>query len=364
MVGGGIVGASVAMHLASSGAQVTVFEKTAPAAGATGRSFAWINAFTNDPHYRALRLKSIASYQELDVRLELNISWGGAIHWAENLADAERMNADVAEFDQTGYPARIISPDELAELAPNLRLGSFVAASFVPLDGHLDPVRTSRRFLEQAKNDGARVIYPCEVTGLQFRRGRFTGVATSAGTHSLDRLVIACGVDTPPLAAQAGYTTPLIHAPGILAHSKPTRALLSHVVESPHMYFKQYRDGRIVGTDGYYAPKTPAHEDILRGPQEMPDEMRRMHGKRILSKIKNKLSGARDAAYDHLTLGYRPMPEDRYPIVGFSPGNPNVYIAVMHSGVTLAPIVGRYATQEIVHDSLIDELAPYRPDRF
>ena len=95
----------------------------------------------------------------------------------------------------------------------------------------------------------------------------------------------------------------------------------------------------------------------------MPQDIRDIHGERILGKIKAKLSGAGDAAYDHLTLGYRPMPQDRLPIVGFSPGNSNVYIAVMHSGVTLAPIMGRYITHEIMHDDMIDELAPYRPDR-
>ena len=106
------------------------------------------------------------------------------------------------------------------------------------------------------------------------------------------------------------------------------------------------------------------HQGIIQGPQEMPEEIREMHGQRILGKIKNKLPGASDAAYDHLTLGYRPMPQDRLPIVGFSPGNSNVYIAVMHSGVTLAAIMGRYITHEITNDDLIDELAPYRPDRF
>jgi len=364
VVGGGIVGASIAMHLSRSGAEVTLFEKAAPATGATGKSFAWINAFTSDPHYRALRLKSIYAYQELDKEIRLQVTWGGAIHWAVNLAEAERMKADTAEFDQAGYPARIITPQDLAKLAPNLRLGPFDAASYSPLDGHLDPVFATRQFLDQAKNHGANVVHPCEVRELRFKGERFTGVSTTAGEYSLDRMVIAGGVDTPTLAAQTGYTAPLIHAPGILVHTRQTKALIGRVVESPHMYFKQHRDGRIVGTDGYYAPDIPAHQGILHGPQEMPQEIRDMHGERILANIKTRLSGAEDAAFDHLTLGYRPMPQDRLPIVGFSPGNSNVYIAVMHSGVTLAPIMGRYITHEIMNDDSIDELAPYRPGRF
>jgi glycine/D-amino acid oxidase-like deaminating enzyme len=214
VVGGGIVGASIAMHLSRSDAEVTLFEKAAPATGATGKSFAWINAFTNDPHYRALRLKSIYAYQELDKEMQLQVSWGGAIHWAVNLAEAERMKANTAEFDQGGYSARLITENDLAELAPNLRLGPFDAASYSPLDGHLDPVHATQKFLEQAKNHGANVVHPCEVKELHFKGERFTGVSTTAGEYSLDRMVIAGGVDTPTLAAQAGYTAPLIHAPG------------------------------------------------------------------------------------------------------------------------------------------------------
>lgn len=96
----------------------------------------------------------------------------------------------------------------------------------------------------------------------------------------------------------------------------------------------------------------------------MAHELRQMHGERILDKIKSNLHGAEDATYDHLTIGYRPMPQDRLPIVGFSPGNSDVYIAVMHSGVTLAAIMGRYISHEIMSNDLIDELAPYRPSRF
>ncbi len=76
------------------------------------------------------------------------------------------------------------------------------------------------------------------------------------------------------------------------------------------------------------------------------------------------MPGVVDASYDYLTLGYRPLPQDGMPVVGFSPANSDVYIAVMHSGVTLAPIMGRYITHELLTDQTIDELAPYRPDRF
>ncbi len=364
VVGGGIVGAAIALHLSGMGARVTLFEKTAPAAGATGKSFAWINAFTSDPHYRALRLKSINAYQELDRQFNLNITWGGAIHWATNLGEAERMKASAAELGQAGYDARIVDADELATLSPNLRLGPFEAAMFNALDGHMDPVYVTRKMLDVARHRGATIVHPCEVTELQFNGDRLSGVATTAGDYLLDRMVIASGVDTPTLAAQGGFKPPLLHAPGILIHTKPTTALVGRVVESSHLHFRQYRDGRIIGSDGYSPPETPAHHGILQGAQEMPEEIRAMHGERILGKIKDKLRGADDAAYDHLTLGFRPMPQDRLPIVGFSPGNPYVYIAVMHSGVTLAAIMGRYISHEIMNNDLIDELAPYRPDRF
>jgi len=363
VVGGGIVGASVAMHLARAGAKVTLFEKSAPAAGATSKSFAWINAYSSDPHYRALRLKSIAGWRELDSTLPLDVSWGGAIHWAGNLAEAERLRADMDEFERTGYPARMIGANDLAELAPNLRLGSINAASFNSLDAHIDPVYVTQQMLKEAKRLGAKIVHPCEVQELRINGRGIRSVATTKGKFKLDRLVIAGGVDTPPLATQAGYTPPLKHAPGILLHTNRSKALLGPVVESPHMYFKQHPDGRIVGNDAPFAPEIPEHQGILQGPMQMPADIRALHGRRILAGIRNKLPGAKNARFDHLTLGYRPMPEDGMPIVGFSPGHSSVYIAVMHSGVTLAPIMGRYIAHEIIEDDLVDELAPYRPER-
>jgi glycine/D-amino acid oxidase-like deaminating enzyme len=274
------------------------------------------------------------------------------------------MKAEALEFSQAGYDAQIIDTARLSELAPHVQLGDFHVATFNSMDGHIDPVATTRRIIEVAARTGVEAVYPCTVEGLRFENQRLVGVATSKGHYDVDRLVVAGGVDSPVLLAEAGYTLPMIHAPGILMHSGQTEAVLQRVVESPNTYFKQYRDGRIVGNDGYYAPNIPEHAAILAGPTEMPREIQEMHGKRIFEAIKTKLPPAAKASYSHLTLGYRPMPGDRMPTVGPVPGNPDVYVAVMHSGVTLAPIMSQYIARELMYGDTISELAPYRPDRF
>ncbi len=63
-------------------------------------------------------------------------------------------------------------------------------------------------------------------------------------------------------------------------------------------------------------------------------------------------------------VAYRPVPVDGLPIVGPLPELPDVYVAVMHSGVTLAPIMARFVTREILGGRPVDMLAPYRPGRF
>ncbi|MDX1404999.1 MAG: FAD-binding oxidoreductase [Woeseiaceae bacterium] len=364
VVGGGIVGASIAFHLSSAGADVVLFEKKAPAAGATSKSFAWINAHTNDPHYRSLRLKSIAAYRDLDKTLGLNVVWGGAINWATTLAEAERLKASSREFRRDEYDSVIVGADELAKLVPNIRLGSFEAAIFNSMDGHIDPVEVTRKLLAAARSRGTEVVIPCEVNELKFQGDRLTGVSTTMGDFSLDRIVIAGGVDTPELAAQTGYSPPLKHAPGILLHTTPQKSVLGRVMESVNMNLKQNPNGRLVGNDAPYAPDLPVHQEIIHGVADMPEEIRAMHGERILEKFRQLMPGSVDANYDFLTLGYRPMPEDGMPVAGFSPGSPHVYLAVMHSGVTLAPIMGRYITRELLMEEAVDELAPYRPHRF
>ncbi|MDB6107363.1 MAG: FAD-dependent oxidoreductase [Gammaproteobacteria bacterium] len=366
VVGGGIVGASIAMHLAQAGAKVMVFEKVGPAQGATQNSFAWVNAFVDDTHYRTLRIQSLLAYRELDKTLSLNMVWGGYVNWASTVGEAQVVRSSAAQLAGTPYPVRAITADEFAKLDPKVTSGVIAEAIYSSIDAHLDPVFVTRKLLDAAARAGAKTLYPCELTALEVSAGRLRGVVTSQGKFPLDRLVVAAGVDTPRVLAMAGFPLTLKHAPGILAHSASLPSLSRLVHDAPGgLSFKQMTDGSVVGTDAPDPPDIPAHQGIRAQAEQFPtDALRNYHGNRILTKIGKFLPGAQCAQLDRLTLGFRPMPADEFPVMGALPGLPDLHVAVTHSGVTLAPLIGRLTAGEVLHGSRAGMFAPYRPERF
>ena len=367
VIGGGIVGASIAMHLAEGGAEVCQFEKSAPAAGATRNSFAWINAFVADRHYQAMRLQSMAAYHRLDRRLGLGITWGGYLDWAHDEAEATTVGTNAAQMQGTSYPTRTLTAAEFTALEPQVDAGgTMLAALYSSIDGHVDPVHATRQFLGQAGRHGARFVCPSEVQGFRIDKEGVRAVRTASGEVLADRVVIAAGVDTPALLAMAGFSLQLRHAPGFLAHSAAVPMQLRSVCDAPGgVSFKQMSDGSLVGTDSPDPPDLPVHAQVREHAVDFPDEaIRAMHGNRALTKITAFLPGARGAALDHVTLGFRPMPMDGFPIVGRVPGAPGFYTVVTHSGVTLAPILGEYVRAELLGGEDVPMLAPYRPGRY
>jgi glycine/D-amino acid oxidase-like deaminating enzyme len=354
------------MYLARAGASVWLFEKAAPGRGATQNSFAWVNAFVDDPHYRVLRLESIAAYRGLDRTLSLGMVWGGYLDWASDAAEAATVRANALQLEGSPHPVRPVAAPEIAKLDPHLATGPVSAAIFSSIDAHLDPVGVTRRFLAAARTAGATVLYPCELTALDLERGRLRAVHTTQGTFALDRLVVAAGVDTPRLLAMAGFALELRHAPGILAHSAGITSLTRLVHDAPGgVSFKQMANGAVVGTDAPTPPDIPAHQEIRAHTAQFPtEELRQWHGERILGKITKFLPGMEGAPLERLTLGFRPMPSDELPVMGSLPTCRTIHVAVTHSGVTLAPIVGRLTAEEVLSGSRAELFAPYRPERF
>src|SRR5215475_10569851 len=117
VAGGGIVGASIAYHLARRGAAVTLCEKDRPAAGATEKSFAWINAtFSKQPRaYFELNRLGMARWHEIDAELagSLGVRWGGSVEWYPPGDDADALRRDLRRHQEWGYDARLVEEAEL-----------------------------------------------------------------------------------------------------------------------------------------------------------------------------------------------------------------------------------------------------------
>jgi glycine/D-amino acid oxidase-like deaminating enzyme len=118
IVGAGIIGASVAYHLARAGARVTVLAQS-PGGIATPNSFSWINAsWGNDPAYFQLRVDSMQRWRRLEQEIAgLGLSWGGSITYDLGEAELRRYAKD---FGARGYPLRLVDRTEILQLAPNL----------------------------------------------------------------------------------------------------------------------------------------------------------------------------------------------------------------------------------------------------
>lgn len=352
IAGAGIMGASIGYHLAKRGARVTILEKDRPGAGATQNSFAWINAtFSKQPRsYFDLNLAGIAGWRRLSLEFgsELQIQWGGSVEWAAPGADSEKLRASVRKHEDWGYATEIVDAGAIASMLPGVSPGPVGAACFSEIEGTLDPMHALGVLLAKARAAGADVQHPCEVTGISMSGGRVKGINTTTGPMEADYFVIAAGTGTTRLARMAEINVPLKESPGALAHTRPMKRLLNHVALAPGATIKQNPDGRVVtGTDFGGSPVT---------------EATRAYGMDLLRNASRFLPALESAELETTTLGHRVLPRDEFPIVGFA--GPNLYIAAMHSGITLSPLIGQVAAMEILDGANVDLLKPYRPSRF
>jgi glycine/D-amino acid oxidase-like deaminating enzyme len=345
IVGAGIIGASIGYHLAKRGAQVTILEQTRPGAGATQNSFAWLNASKRPRPYYELNLMGIMGWRRLGLEIgsDLQIQWGGAVTWSAT--DGSRQREQLRFFQKWSYPIHEIDAAEITRLLPGVTPGPVAFARFNEIEATVAPLDALGVILKKAQQYGAKVEYPCELTAIEMK-----GIQTSKGPMPADVLVLAAGTGTTKLARLAGVNVPLKESAGLLAHTAPMPRALNRIVLAPGANIKQNPDGRIVTGTDFEATKIDSPSDE--------------EGHKLLINADRFLPGIGKAKLDKVTFGHRVLPTDGFPIVGFAPRRPNLYIAAMHSGMTMCPVIGEMAAMEILDGATADILDTFRPARF
>ncbi|HHS94707.1 MAG TPA: FAD-binding oxidoreductase, partial [Rhodobacterales bacterium] len=168
-----------------------------------------------------------------------------------------------------------------------------------------------------------------------------------------DKVVVAAGTGAPALLAPLGLALPLLARPGLLLRTHPVAARLGRILAGPFGALRQDREGRL------HLPLSVGHQS---------DDASRIEGDAgaladaALARLGRHLD-LPGLAWERVMLGWRPVPADGLPVLGRA-GPEGLYLAVMHSGVTLAAGVAEGMTREIMGQGTAQGFAPFSPDRF
>jgi D-hydroxyproline dehydrogenase subunit beta len=346
IIGAGITGAALAWQLSRRGETATIISTHAEGGLASAASFGWLNAsyYLSHPHYR-LRHEGLAAHRRLLQQLPgLPTSWQGCL-WYEATGDAQEETA--TDLAALGYQVHRLARAQIADRLP--ALGPVPeTALFFPEEGVADPAILARALIAAS---GAKVIR-ATVQSLIEDHGKVTGVATDLGPVLADRVVLAAGTGTAALLDALGFALPMLKRPGLMLTTNALPPVCPVILATPEQEVRQDAEGHL------HAPASAGHQsDHAETLGSFPVVINA-----TLQRLRTLFPG-QDIHFAHQAMAMRPVPGDGLPVVGQGPVQ-GLWIAVMHSGATLAPVVAELLVAEIMGDGESPLFAEFRPARF
>ena len=354
-----MIGAATAHALAEAGACVAVLEAAGAGSATSAASFAVDVSRLKTP--RSLFELAVASTREHE-RLERTVGrdrWrhpAGTLECEASEDGRRRIRARVRRLREWGHPAEWLPADRARALEPaiDLPVGDAEEVAFFSEGAWYDPPVLVRALFERARSLGADMSWHDPAVAVDTAAGGVTGVRTAAGRRIRTRVVVDCaGPEAAHVAALAGVRLPLRRVPGLVVTTAPARTGLRMIIAVAGLNLRPAADGRVV------LHSWCADAELGPGPQwPERDEL----AARLLARARRLVPALGDVEVGFARVGVRPVPPDGLPLVGFLPGVEGFYAVVSHSGVQLAPILGRLAAAELTGTRQA-VLEPFRPAR-
>ena len=368
IIGGGVVGASIAYHLANQGeAEVTLLERRALGNGTTGHSGAIIRQHYSSDFTIRMARDCLAVFQHFDERVggDCGFATTGLIVLV-NDEGAEALRANVQMQQEQGVDTRLLQPEEVSEAAPGYSGNGVALACYEPATGVADPMATTYCFANRARDFGATIYEGVTVTHILKAHDHVIGVRTDAGDFHASKVVLAANVWSVALAQPIGISVPIMATRHpMLALRRPNdyggRSEL-HAVGldlTRDIYLRPDFGGiTLVGsTENVYTPSDPDHY----APALVEDEiahLKTMAGGSIPALARAVQRGSWAGIYDDTP--------DFHPILDALPGYEGLYGAFGFSGhgFKLSPVVGQWMAQYILTGEKPADMEPFAFDRF
>jgi sarcosine oxidase subunit beta len=211
IIGGGVMGASTAFHLAEAGVDVVLLERDTLASGSTSRSAGGVRAQFSDPVNISLGLRSLEAFERFGTRpgAEIDLRQHGYLFLLDDPADVSAFSRSVSLQNSMGVPSRMISVAEACALSPLVSPEGLLAAAYSPRDGHCTPEAVVQGYAAAARRLGASIRQHCAVTGISVADGQIVGVSTDQGFVAASVVVCAAGAWSAEIGEMAGVSLPV-----------------------------------------------------------------------------------------------------------------------------------------------------------
>ena len=365
VIGAGVIGTVLAHRLTRHGAKVTLLERSEPGNGTSRWSFAWLNSNNKTPRaFHDLNTASMAAWARLAAS-EDGTRWYrpvGNLRWADGDSARSALTERIERLQTWGYAAESVDRHRVADLEPALALPEDVEeAAWFPTEGYVRTGPLIEALLHRARSLGAQIRTGRAgyVVDLE-RRGAAHAVRTADGGRVEADVVVCCtGRWTPQVARLVGVDVPVVD-PEVAGSTAPGLVVrVCGVTESPR---------RVLHTPGVHVRPHDADQVHLEATDtatvelHTPDAQLDTWAATLLTRAQQILPGLRGAHVAHRTVCVRPMPVDGLPVVGPVDGE-GAYVVLTHSGVTLAAGLAELVTRELLDDTPVPQLAPFRPGR-
>jgi glycine/D-amino acid oxidase-like deaminating enzyme len=351
VIGAGVIGCSIAYHLARRGASVIVLDANGVGTGTSSATLGLVWVQRKEPaEYMELNLLSSQLHAELartyDEDVELRQPGGISSFLDEGifrkqLAIMERINA-ASDKHQT----RALTPREAHEMEPELS-PDIVGAIYCPHDGEINPIKLVLNLASNARKCGAKFLAHTLDIHIGRNDAGVTGVDTQTGFIRAGTVVVAAGTGTPALLKPLGLELPMVFERGQILVTEAMR----RVVFYPTGNTRQTERGNILLGVTYEANCTERLTTACGAQKVASDSVRRF------PVLKN-------AHIIRHFAGIRPLPKDGRPYLGPVKSVPGLFVATSHSGITLAPVHGKVISELILDGRTEVPLESYRPERY
>ena len=364
VIGAGVVGCSLAFHLARAGARVRVFDKGGICAGMSARSGALVRM-----HYTFAPEAELAWKSHHYFRNWSDIV-GGRCGFVEtgfavvvDERNAPRLRANVAMLQRIGVNTEVVTAAELRQREPNAFVDDVALAAFEPQSGYADPVATTESLAAAAKRHGADFSTNTPVARIANRGGRAAGVVDGAGRlHEADAVCVVAGPWTDALLAPLGVKIGIKSERAQIAFFKrpPQLKHCIYIDTIAGSYFRPHGDDLTLAGLGGWKPEAEAN----------PDDFRESNDADFIAAVRKRLAqripAMADAPYSRGHAGIYDVSPDARAVMGPVPGVDALFVAAGFSGTGFktAPAVGASMAELILTGkSTTVDLTPFGFER-